>query len=250
MMHLRIPAILGFLSVLSLPVAAQEFEVASIRQSALPRSGDISRPVGVRSAIEYTADGVRASNYVLRALIAEAYQIPRSRIAEPSESQKKVIDRFYDIVAKSERPASKDELRRMLQALLAERFQFSFHWEAKQEQVYRLVARKGGAKIEKSNAEAENPRWERGSDGMVYYRDATAAQFGEMLKAYFLRPVLASNDFEGLYNFPLSMGNVTGNEAVQDAIMDHLHRFGLDLVSEKAVLDYLVVDHVEPVSEN
>lgn len=226
-----------------------QFEVASIRLSAIGTSGDISRPGPVRSTIEYTADGLRVSRYTVRALLAEAYQVPQSRVKESDESQKKVIDRPYDIAAKSERSSSKDELRLMLKALLQDRFQLSLHIESKQEDVYRLVARKGGLKVEKSTAVTENAHWERGSDGVVRYRDATAAKFGEILRSYFERPVLASTDFEGLYNFPLSP-NASATEEGRDAIIDYLQRFGVGLVKDKAKLDYLVVDSVAPPTEN
>lgn len=137
----------------------------------------------------------------------------------------------------------------MLQALLKDRFQLSLHSESKQQDVYRLVARKSGIKVEKSTATTENAHWERGPDGVLRYRDATAAKFGEILRSYFARPVLASTDFEGLYNFPISP-NASGSDEGRDAIIDYLQRFGVDLVRDKAKLDYLVVDSVALPSEN
>lgn len=53
---------------------------------------------------------------------------------------------------------------------------------------------------------------------------------------------------EDIYRLVVRKGGA--NDDGQDAIIDELHSVGLDLVKEKATLDYLVVDRAEPVSEN
>jgi uncharacterized protein (TIGR03435 family) len=53
----------------------------------------------------------------------------------------------YDISAKASGPASFEQMRPMLQALLAERFHLSFHSETKELPIYELELAKGGAKV-------------------------------------------------------------------------------------------------------
>ncbi len=224
---------------------AQQFEVASIRPTVI-QTGAIDRPGPVRATIEYTADGLRASGYNLRTLLAEAYQLPASRVSLADSTYK---DRSYEVAAKSPGPASPGEVRRMLQSFLTDRFALTLHREAKQEPVYRLTPRKGGVKLEKSTAESENARYLRRPEGL-FYTDATAERFGDaVLSTYMQRRVLASSELTGLYHFPIPAG-AAATEAGQDVFVDALQRVGLDLVPDRASIDYLVVDQAKPPSEN
>src|SRR5580698_10347869 len=53
----------------------------------------------------------------------------------------------FDIMAKTAEPVSTDQLRFMLQALLAERFKLTLHREQRSVPLYSLVVDKGGPKI-------------------------------------------------------------------------------------------------------
>src|SRR5262249_11691214 len=72
----------------------------------------------------------------------------------------------YDIVAKGEGNPSVDQLREMLQKLLADRFNLKLHRESKELPVYSLVPAKGGAKLKEvkddSSASSSTPRVIRG----------------------------------------------------------------------------------------
>jgi len=50
----------------------------------------------------------------------------------------------FDIEAQAPEGTTKDQMRMMMQSLLAERFKFAMHWETKQEPVYDLVFIKPG----------------------------------------------------------------------------------------------------------
>jgi uncharacterized protein (TIGR03435 family) len=225
--------------------ASPEFEVAAIKPVVIGSAGIAPGPV--RPMLQYSANGLSARQ-TLRALIAEAYQVVPSRVTEPGEDFKNILDRLYDLTAKSEQPASREDLRLMLRSLLTQRFQLSLHPEQKPEDVYRLVVRKGGAKIERSDATEENAHWQRRPEG-VWYRDSSPRKFAEMLSVYMQRKVLPPPELQGLYNFPFSEKSAMNDEG-RDAIVDGLQQAGMDLVKGKAVLDYLVVDHAAPVSEN
>src|SRR5664279_6215744 len=56
----------------------------------------------------------------------------------------------YDITAKVPKGATKDDLKLMLQGLLAERFKLTLHHETKELPMYALVVGKGGPKLKES----------------------------------------------------------------------------------------------------
>jgi uncharacterized protein (TIGR03435 family) len=59
-----------------------------------------------------------------------------------------IDDERYDIQAKAENPnATKEEIRVMLQTLLADRFKLATHRETKQLPVYTPLVAKGGPKL-------------------------------------------------------------------------------------------------------
>ncbi len=64
----------------------------------------------------------------------------------------------YDIAAKAEGDGtlSRDQSKKLLQSLLAERFQLKFHYETKEMPVYALVVAKNGPKFKESPPEAQS----------------------------------------------------------------------------------------------
>lgn len=236
-------AIVGVVCPLS---AAQNFEVASIRKSPPPQ-GNSGTPAALRPNIAYTPGGLAAINYSVRRLLAEAYQLPSRFVSEGRDVSADLLDQPYSVTAKSERAESKASLQFMLRALLADRFQLSFHREPRQVDIYRLVVRKQ-EKMERSSAKSEKPHYVR-RDGLIYLQDATAATFCEMLERFMGRPVWASSELSGLYNFPLP-GNANVSDEGKDDILNLLRQFGLNLVKDRSTVDYLIVDHVSPASEN
>jgi len=105
----------------------------------------------------YPGGRVAATNYTLRMLIHEAFNLQDHQIQGGPHWAGE--DR-YNLQAKP--PASSDashwlpenvntppnpELRQMLQTLLADRFQLKVHMETHKESVYALVLAKGGPKL-------------------------------------------------------------------------------------------------------
>ena len=83
----------------------------------------------------------------LRALIRFAYNIDNTQI---SGGPTWMDSDQYDIVAKGDGNATTDQLREMLQTLLADRFQLRVHHASKELPVYVLGVTKGGAKLKPS----------------------------------------------------------------------------------------------------
>ena len=125
--------------VLPLAASAQSvFDVASIKPNT---SGAVGR------YIEYTADSVRSSNVTLAELIQSAYGIREDRLAGgPSW----VRARRFDVNAKAAKAQTgqalpREELRRMTQRLLEDRFGLALTREQRKQEVYELrLARADG----------------------------------------------------------------------------------------------------------
>jgi uncharacterized protein (TIGR03435 family) len=133
--------------------AKLEFEVASIKPSALsgrgvirfdpkggPGSGDPGR-------VTYTFTTILN-------LMADAYGVKRYQV---SGGPKWLDSEQFDIVAKVPKGATKEQVKVMLQNLLAERFKLTLHRETKELPVYALEVGSKGPKLKDSTATGTPP---------------------------------------------------------------------------------------------
>jgi uncharacterized protein (TIGR03435 family) len=119
--------------------APPTFEVASVKISR--REPFVDRNLSVKG------DTLTMRNLNLRVIATWAYNLQWSQIAGPPWIDS---DRF-DIIAKAAKPLPEDEMRPLLQTLLAERFHFASHRETRDVEVLALTAPKGGHKMTPSN---------------------------------------------------------------------------------------------------
>ena len=100
---------------------------------------------------------IRLVALTLLDLVGDAYHRERYQI---TGAQGWMESERYDLSAYPPGGApSQENLRQMLQALLADRFQLKVHLETKERPVYALVAGKNGPKLKKSTAgEYSKPR--------------------------------------------------------------------------------------------
>jgi uncharacterized protein (TIGR03435 family) len=121
-----------------------EFEVASVKKSATPEPGQFNMGVHIDGAM------VNCTYLSLKSYISMAYEVPDTRISGPDwlDSEK------FDIVAKLP-TGGRDQLRAMIQSLLADRFKLVLHKDSKEFPVYALVVGKNGLKLKESPPDAE-----------------------------------------------------------------------------------------------
>ena len=150
----------------------------------------------------------------------------------------------------------------MLQSLLADRFKLTFHREAKTGPVYRLVAAPGGPKLTEADAAGGYSSFVT-PDGFVF-RNSEMIRLAGVLTGRVNRVVLDETGLTGLYSFvlktPLPVGQDPAAVKRQDRLSPEassasdfaaaLKQLGLQLIADKAPVDYLVIDHVEKPSEN
>jgi uncharacterized protein (TIGR03435 family) len=235
-----------------------KFEVASVKlfhdDGVSPRN----------SHATYGPDGINFGSLTLAYVIGEAYQFPVGRIQGPGSLTKESLwaplRRGYDIVAKADRPISKTELRAMLQALLADRFKLELHRESKSGPVYKLVVARDGPKLEESHEIEGQYNVSRSTNGFVF-RNADMTGLSVFLSGLADRPVIDRSGLDGRYNFVIKpeelpvdksavSAGVTPDSPSAAAFAESLKRLGLQLVADRAAVDYLVIDRVEPLSDN
>src|SRR5262249_54043363 len=113
------------------------FEVASVKANPRPVGPDYNNQLIISSS------KFIGRNATLRRLIAEAYRVQVNQVVGPgwlNESE-------YDIEARAGNDVSPEQLRSMLQTLLADRFHLRKHTEHRTMRAYELVIDKGGPKV-------------------------------------------------------------------------------------------------------
>src|SRR5215471_5490966 len=130
-----------WLAALAIAAQVSSFDVASVKPVNPPAG-----PHVVSLIINHGTLKIEAAE--LRQIIGLAYAIQRVRVlGGPAWAD---ADQF-DILAKAENAdATRDEIRAMLQSLLAERFKLAVHRDTKQVASYSLVLAKGGSKLKEA----------------------------------------------------------------------------------------------------
>jgi uncharacterized protein (TIGR03435 family) len=150
----------------------------------------------------------------------------------------------YDIEAKAPPSTPRQQIRLMLQALLAERFSLRVHHESRTLPVYELVLAKNGAKLHEAIPEGRSGFYsEGGRDGVrMTSQKATMAAFANWLAVNVDRPVIDKTELTGFFAIELEWAREGDGPSVFSAIQEQL---GLRLQASKAPIDILIVDHVE-----
>lgn len=201
-------------------------------------------------------------------LIKFAYGVhPRQIVNGPPwiESEK------YDVSGKPDTPGipSVPQLRTMLQKLLQDRFQLTFHREKRELAVYAITPTKAGPTMTKADpSPVAVPGFAGGGQRGMNVRNATLAEFADILQAQVLdRPVVdQSGTGTTRYNFvlkwtpdgqqlqaagaPNAPPPVDPADAPPDIFTAFQQQLGLKLESTKAPVDAIVIDSVSKPSEN
>lgn len=159
------------------------------------------------------------------------------------------------IPASSGKPVSDDEVRLMMQVLLAERFGLKLHRETREIAVYALVTGKNAPNLTESPLGA--PAEGRGVNivsGKLIARDATMGELVDVLTTNLDRPVIDETNLTAHYDFDLSWDRpdvaATGWEPIGPAIFTPIQSLGLRLEARRAAVEMLVIDSVSRPSAN
>jgi uncharacterized protein (TIGR03435 family) len=248
-------AVLSFHPLFGQAVSAPAFEVASVKPL-----GSTPVPGSAIGLFTYPGGRIVALNYSLKNLIHDAYDLEDYQIVGGPGW---VNDDYYDIEAKP--PASSEssswvpanfktppnpEMRKMLQTLLAERFQLKVHSETRKGSVLALVIAKGGPKL-KAPTVTKQPFVIFGQGSILIGQNATMAQLSERLRTILKRKVLDQTGLTAHFDFQLNYADDNPQpdktSSVFRALQDQL---GLKLETQPGSTDVLVIDHAEKPSGN
>jgi uncharacterized protein (TIGR03435 family) len=235
------------------------FEVASIKP-ANPQT----RNVGTST---YPGGRLVITNYTLRMLIHEAYSVNDNQI---SGGPNWTGEELYEVEAIP--PASSEsskfspatpktpptaEMLVMLRNLLADRFQLKLHSESKVGSGFALVVGAHDAKLtETKNHEAFKvvSYGRTGKTGLPDFIDAENASmsmFAAWLARTYRCPVLDQTGIKGDFDFKFEYASDTSEPDSGPSLFSVIQeQLGLKLVSIKAPIEILVIDHVEKPSGN
>jgi uncharacterized protein (TIGR03435 family) len=173
----------------------------------------------------------------------------------------------WDIEAKPDTPGmpSSDQMREMIQKLLADRFALRFHQQTQEMAAYILTVGKDGPRLTKSSDSSIMGGFTMGPLGVMHAGGASMNDFVHVLQGDILdRPVVDKTGLTGRWNFTLKwlpdetqFAGVKAPRPADDdanplpplftAIQEQL---GLKLEAQKADVPVLVIDHVDHPTPN
>jgi len=246
------------------PMAADAkpaFDVATIKPSK-PGTPGSSILVGRGGSNLFTT-----TNTTLKDLIVFAYGLHAKQI---SGGPAWIENEKYDVTGKPDHEGLPNisQLQSMLQKLLTDRFQLTFHREKKDLSVYSITVAKAGLKLVKTeNSPGNLPGFGGRGPGSIAVRNSTMSDFAGFLQSRILdRPVVDQTGLTDRYDFQLKWtpdvnqspqpgqppppAAIDAADAPPDLFAALQQQLGLKLESTKAPVEVAVIDKVEKPSEN
>jgi uncharacterized protein (TIGR03435 family) len=232
------------------PAADPGIEVATVK---LMPPGTSGRGIGVRG------ETITVTNYHLINAITFAYDLHEQQVS--GGPAWKSTDRFQ-IVIKPDTPGQPNprQLRRLIQKVLAERFQLKFHNEQREMSIYVITQPPGTThKLTAATPGPNLPTIRFSRPGLLPARNATMNELAQNLQTTVMdRPVVNQTKLEGRFDFTLDwlpdetqFGGAkvpdTGKPNIYEAFREQL---GLRLEATRAPADIIVIDKAEKPSEN
>jgi uncharacterized protein (TIGR03435 family) len=226
------------------------FDVASIKATVV--QGRFFRNP---SAAPFRISGTRvtAPLVTLSDLIGAAYDVKDYQISGAPGWATESGNRYtVEAKAPGESAPSADQVRLMLQSLLADRFQLKLHRDSKEIPTYDLVIGKNGPKLKPvpSDALSVVPA--------PPLRRSSIEQLASLISRFLDRPLVDKTGFAGNFEYSMDWGQMdlaraadpdgfSGATTISVAVQEQLG-LKLEAAKERAVI--LVIDHAEKPSEN
>jgi uncharacterized protein (TIGR03435 family) len=228
--------LVAILAIAITSMAAQTFEVASVRRST-PETSSGARSTG---AIPRQQEPGRINylNVKLKSVIALAYRVPSDQVAGPQW----LDDERYDIVATLPAGTPQEQVPDMLQDLLKDRFDMALHEETRPRPGYVLVADKNAPKFRPAK-EGESMGFTVGSE-RIDFTNTTLAGLAAALSTFMGRPVADETGIQGRFDIAL---NVSMEDVRSGAILGAIRDLGLKLETRSAPARFIVVDKASRV---
>ena len=228
------------------------FDVASVHPSGPEQrqeGGNKVRP----HHIHITPGNVVIRNGSMREILAWCYNVAFYQVAGPDW----INTTSFDIVAKAPTAAAEDEMRPMMQTLLASRFGLIVHRAGKEMNGMALLQGKDGAKLTAAKEDGESLfQAGGGNKPMIHFGRMSMQEFAALLSEPMQKPVVDLTGLQGKFDFTLDASNYVPPEPapgqpreredevymVMRALQDQV---GLKLEARKLNINQVVVDHLE-----
>jgi uncharacterized protein (TIGR03435 family) len=234
------------LPLLVLAASAQSFDVASLKPVAHPVGKD------ARGRILSEPTRLSAKNVSLLNLIVEAYHVqPFQVTGGPGWLD---LDEF-DLDARSAAPSTPDQMRLMLQTLLADRFHLALHRETRNLRVYALTLEKPSPNLHRATGELPPTTSPANFHGdMRHFANLISIGLSIPPTNDPTRPSIASGPpvpvidrtgLEGNFDIGIDVPPELGADPytrTQRALREQL---GLKLESQRAPVEMLVIDRID-----
>lgn len=229
---------------------APAFEVASVKLNTLNTRGFIGFvPAGKGFR------GFKSTSARLKVLVMFAYGIADRQV---SGGPGWVESDGFDIDARAEKPTSDEQIRLMLQTLLADRFQLKVRRETKEEPVYALLVEKNSPNLVPHDDDGTPPVLRRGEKPTQWVlTNLPISRLVLMLEGETGRTVLDKTGLEGNFDFKLDyLSNLTKGsredpEATGQSVFKALReQIGLKLESQRGPSQHVTIEHAEKPSGN
>jgi uncharacterized protein (TIGR03435 family) len=222
------------------------FAVASIHPSA--------------EAVKFERDGktditpmtLHMRDVTVQTCIKWAYGVQRAQVVGSDELEQT----HYDIEARTDEAVKPEQMKRMMQALLAERFKLKFHHEQKEMRRYAMVVLPTGTKNMKQSEPGGEPNRQNSARGTVA-KSTTMQEWADFLSGPLETPVVDKTGLTGPWDFAIDFtpylpkGEVPLQQDPGYIVNITLQgEIGLKLEPGKGPIEVMVVDHLEKPSEN
>ena len=221
------------------------FDVASIRIA--------QREPGMHlDPVHFSPDSLTIRGATLKTAIAWAYHVMEYQVQGPDWLN---ADR-YDIIAKAAAAVPEDQIRLMLQSLLADRFKLTLHRQNKVFQAYLLTIGKNGPKFQESKSEGPSSIEPKKETMSVVLSRTPITQLTDMLSKVLQTPVVDMTGLTGRYDITLNLAKYLGDlqpsgggppDIVGVLLAGVQEELGLKLESKKTPLDLLIIDSAEKI---
>lgn len=237
------------------PNADPAFDVATIKPS------DTSAPHGTFFITR--GRHVIAYNISVEDLIAYAYGLHAKQIVDGPSS---ILNAHFDIdgLPDIEGRPNLRQSRLMYQKLLQSRFKLTLHYENRELSVYAVVIAKSGPRLQETEHKpSDSTNFSYTNKIVLTVRNASMADFVKDMQETFMdRPMVDQTGLKERYDFdlkwtpdespsgvqsPSSDGDANAPPGLFTAIQEQL---GLKLVSTKAQVQAMVIDHIEKPTAN
>ncbi len=209
-----------------------------------------------------TGDGYEAINTEPAQLIREAYDVqcadqliglPGWGYEDSFDIEAKIDEESLPEYQKLTDRQRKEQSEPMLRAMLADRFKLKVHEETRVLPVYALVVAKSGFKLKQSQAPVALYGMVTNRGRIYIHGGPIGARFIVGLSNFTGRVVVDKTGLTGWYDIDLKwtpdedLAAGASGPTLFTALEEQL---GLKLISDKAPVDVLVVDHIERPTEN